>query len=62
MWQPNWNENQTVLGTVIYTPDKYAGILEITVVGSWSLGIVEQRQGRDGQRGCEGGDCGGKCL
>ena len=38
MWQPNWNENQTVLGTVIYTPDKYAGILEITVVGSWSLG------------------------
>ena len=45
MWQPNWNENQTVLGTVIYTPDKYAGILEITVVGSWSLGIVEQSQG-----------------
>ena len=36
---------------------------------SWSLGIVEQSQckgccwlRRDGSRGCEGGDCGGKCL
>ena len=45
MWQPNWNENQTVLGAAIYTPDRYAGILEITAAGSWSLGIVEQSQG-----------------
>ena len=36
---------------------------------SWSLGVVEQSQGegccslrRDLWRGCEGGDCGGKCL
>ena len=34
MWQPNWNENQTVLGAAIYTPDRYAGILEITAAGA----------------------------
>ena len=45
MWQPNRNGNQTVLGTAIYTPNRYAGLLEITVAGSWSLGIVEQSQG-----------------
>ena len=50
-------------------PHRDAGPLEGTVAGSWSLGIVEQPQGegccwlqRDGSRGCEGGDRGGKCL
>ena len=68
-WKPKWNENQTVLAAAIHTPDKNAGPLEGTGAGSWSLGIVEQSQGegcywlwRDGSRGCERGDCGGKCL
>ena len=46
-----------------------AGLLEGAVAGSWSLGIVKQSQcegcywlWRDRLRGCEGGDCGGKCL
>ena len=67
--QPKWNENQTVLAKAIHTPDRDPGPLEGTMAGSWSLGIVEQSQGkrccglrRDGSRGCEGGDCGGKCL
>ena len=38
LWQPKWNENQTVLATAIHTPDG-------AVAGSWSLGIVEQFQG-----------------
>ena len=61
--------NQTVLAKAIHTPDRDPGPLEGTMAGSWSLGIVEQSQGkrccglrRDGSRGCEGGDCGGKCL
>ena len=45
LWQPKWNENQTVLAAVIHTPDQNAGPLEGTMVGSWSLGIVEQSQG-----------------
>ena len=68
LWQPKWNENQTVLAAAIYTPDRHAGPLEGAVAGSRSFGIVEQSQGegcywvqRDGSRGCEGGDCDGKC-
>ena len=38
VWQPKWNENQTVLPTAIHTPD-------YEVAGSWSLGIVEQSLG-----------------
>ena len=34
LWQPKWNENQTVLATAINT-------LDVAVAGSWSLGIVE---------------------
>ena len=45
LWQPKWNENQTVLATAIHVPDRNAGPLEGTVAGSWSLGIVEQSQG-----------------
>ena len=44
LWQPKWNENQTVLATAIHVPDRNAGPLEGTVAGSWSLGIVEQLQ------------------
>ena len=68
-WQPKWNENQTILAAAIHTPDRNAGPPEDAVARSWSLGIVEQSQGkdccwlqRDGLRGCEGGDRGGQCL
>ena len=36
LWQPKWYENQTVLATAIYTPDRGAGSLEGVVAGSWS--------------------------
>ena len=69
MWQPRWNENQTVLAAAIQTLDRVIDPLEGTEAGSWSLGVVEQSQGkgccwlqRDGLKECEGGDCGGKCL
>ena len=42
LWQPKWNENQTVLATAIHTLDRDTGPLEGTVAGSWSLGIVKQ--------------------
>ena len=45
LWQPKWNENQTVLATAIQTPERNAGFLEGAVAGSWSLGTVEQSQG-----------------
>ena len=46
LWQPKWNENQTVLATAIHTPDRNPGSPEGAVAGSWSLGIVEQSQGK----------------
>ena len=46
LWQPKWNENQTVLATAIQTPERNAGFLEGAVAGSWSLGTVEQSQGQ----------------
>ena len=45
LWQPKWNENQTVLAAAIHLPDRNAGTLEGAVAGRWSLGIVEQSQG-----------------
>ena len=45
LWQPKWNENQTVLAAAICAPDRDTGPLEGTTAGSWSLGIVEQSQG-----------------
>ena len=36
LWQPKWHENQTVLATAIYTPDRGTGPLEGVVAGSWS--------------------------
>ena len=41
LWQPKWNENQTVLATAIQTLDRVIDPLEGTVPGSWSLWIVE---------------------
>ena len=69
LWQPKWNENQTVLAAAIRTPDRDTGHLDGATAGSWSLGIAEQSQGegccwlwREQSRGCEGGDCDGKRL
>ena len=46
--QPKWNENQTVLAAAIHTPNRDASPLEGTAAGSWSLGILEQSQGKGG--------------
>ena len=46
LWQPKWNENQIVLATAMYSPDRDPGPLEGTAAGSWSLGIVEQSQSK----------------
>ena len=69
LWQPKWNETQTVLAAAICSPDRNEGPLEGKVAGSWSLGIVEQFQGegccclwRERLREPEGGDCGVKYL
>ena len=37
MWQPKWNENQTVLAAAIHILDRNAGLLEGAAVGSWQL-------------------------
>ena len=34
LWQPKWNENQTVLAAAIHTLDRDAGLLEDTAAGS----------------------------
>ena len=46
LWQPKWNENQTVLAAAIHTVDRDTGPLEGTAAGSWNMGIVEQYQGK----------------
>ena len=45
LWQPKWNENQTVLATAVHSLDKDARPLEGAEAASWSLAIVEQFQG-----------------
>ena len=45
LWQPKWNENQTVLAAAIHTPDRDGGPLEGAAAGSWSLGSMEGSQG-----------------
>ena len=42
LWEPKWNENQTVLAAAVQAPDRDAGPLEGAASGSWYLGIVEQ--------------------
>ena len=34
LWQPKWNENQTVFAAAIHTPDRDSGPLEGAVAGS----------------------------
>ena len=46
LWQPKWNENRTVLAAAIQNSDRDAGPLEGIAAGTWSLGIVEQSQGK----------------
>ena len=46
LWQPTWKENQTVLAAAIQTLGRDIGPLEGAAAGSWSLGIVEQPQGK----------------
>ena len=48
LWQPKWNENQTVLATAIHALDRNTGPhpLEGSAAGSWSLVIVEKSQGK----------------
>ena len=69
-WQHKWNENHTGNSCHSHTyPGQGHRSLEGSVVGSWSIGIVGQSQGEiccwmkgNSSRGCEGGDCGRKCL
>ena len=46
LWQPKWNENQTVLAAAIHTPDRDTDPLEGIAAGRWNLGIVEQSPGK----------------
>ena len=34
LWQPKWDENQTVLAAAIHTPDREAGSLEVQQLGA----------------------------
>ena len=43
LWQAKWNENQTVLAAAMHTPDRDPWKAQL--LGSWSLGIMEQSQG-----------------
>ena len=36
LWQPKWDENQTVLAVAIHTSDRDTGPLEGAAAGSWS--------------------------
>ena len=36
LWQPKWNENQTVLAAAIQTPERNVGLLEGAAARSWS--------------------------
>ena len=40
LWQPKWNENQTVLAVAIHTPDRDTDPLEGAAAGSWSQGAI----------------------
>ena len=46
LWQPKWNKNRTILAIAIQIPDRDEGPLEGAAAGSWSLGSVEQSQGK----------------
>ena len=44
LWQPKWNENQTVLAAAKHTPDRDTGPLEGAAAARRRLGIVQQSQ------------------
>ena len=46
LWQPKWNDNQTVLDTIMHALDRNAGLLEGAAAENWSLEIVAQSQGK----------------
>ena len=46
LWQPKWNENQTVLASAIHSLERDVDPLKGAAAGSWSLGTVEQSQGK----------------
>ena len=46
LWQPKRNKNQIVLAAAVHTLDRGTGPLEDIPAGRWSLGIVEQSQGK----------------
>ena len=39
LWQPKWNENQTVLAAAIHTLDRDVGPLEDAAAGSWECRV-----------------------
>ena len=45
LWQPKWNENQTILATAIHIPDRDTGPLQGAATKGWNLGTMEQSQG-----------------
>ena len=46
LWQPKWNENQTVLAAAIHTLDRDVGPLEGIVAGTWSWGLWRDPRAR----------------
>ena len=42
LWQPKWNENETVLSTVIHTPERDTGPEEGAAGSRWFREIVEK--------------------
>ena len=67
LWQPERNENQTVLTAAIHTQDRDAGPLEGTEAGSWSnpraraaVACGEMDPGDEREETVVGKACGGK--
>ena len=42
LWQPKWNENQSVLSTAIHTPERDTGPIEGAAGITWFIEIVEK--------------------
>ena len=62
LWQPKWNENQTILAAAIYTLDGTGGweleFRDYGAIPGQALLLTAERW----IEGCEEGDRGGKCL
>jgi len=52
LWQPKWNENETVLAAAIHTPDRDAEFGDCGVIPGWGLLLIEERliKGMRGRR------------